>query len=107
MMELEKDNVINLDDVDFRGVARAYKIIYFYSIGKSWILELLFGSDEGEELESWTEDPDKKIDPELEQRYRQWLEENMHRREVDIALRMVFGEITGNSAPGEPVEAIA
>lgn len=102
-MELEKDNLIDLDEVDFSGVARAYKIIYFHSIGKSKILELFFSSDEDEELESWEEDPAKKINPELEQRYRRWLKENMHRRELDIALRMVFGEITRGALPlGSP-----
>lgn len=81
---------IDLDTIDFKALARAYKIIYFYSVGRSKVLELFFDETESEELENWEK---REVSPELEVRFKSWLQENMHKVEIDIALRMVFEEI--------------
>lgn len=90
-METVSKTIIDLDEVDFAGVARAYKIIYLHSIGKSRILELFFDSDQ-EQIESWNNDNTEK-NPELEARFAEWYAFNSERIEVDIASRMVFDEI--------------
>lgn len=83
-----------MDSIDYAALARAYKIIYFHSVGRSKILDLFF-SEESEDLESWTEE--RKMPQETEERFRYWLQTNNERLEVDMALRMVFGEVFNSS----------
>lgn len=94
-MRTENENeFVHLDSIDYAALARAYKIVYFHSVGRSKILDLFF-SEGSEDMESWTEE--KNIPPETEERYRCWLQSNIERLEVDMAMRMVFGEIINSS----------
>ncbi len=85
---------VNLDDVDYAALARAYKILYFNSIRRSKIVELFFKYDD-DEIESYEDGAsEREISPEVAEKVQRWLADNMERLEVTIAMRMVFGEMT-------------
>jgi len=91
------DTRVDLGGIDFADVARAYKIMFFHSCGKSKALRLFFDTDGdneagGGEYEGFL-DEDAVTDPVTEARYRQWLAANSGRIELDLALRMLFEEM--------------